>query len=66
MNSNFDFDLGLGSSRPKSLNDQKNKTSSFSSSATAAQPDPPGNNPPPAEPPPGPTSQLRPRAPDPD
>ncbi|XP_050117384.1 nucleoporin nsp1-like [Malus sylvestris] len=37
MNSNFDFDLGLGSSRPKSLNDQKNKTSSFSSSATAAQ-----------------------------
>ncbi|KAM0965963.1 hypothetical protein FF1_021910 [Malus domestica] len=36
MNSNFDFDLGLGSSRPKSLNDQKNKTSSFSS-ATAAQ-----------------------------
>ncbi|XP_068333072.1 nucleoporin nup189-like [Pyrus communis] len=37
MNSNFDFDLGLGSSRPKSLNDQKNKTSSFTSSATAAQ-----------------------------
>ncbi|ONI28199.1 hypothetical protein PRUPE_1G130400 [Prunus persica] len=34
MNSNFDFDLGLGSSRPKSLNDQKNKTSSFSSTAT--------------------------------
>ncbi|TQE06566.1 hypothetical protein C1H46_007808 [Malus baccata] len=29
--------MGLGSSRPKSLNDQKNKTSSFSSSATAAQ-----------------------------
>ncbi|KAG8480890.1 hypothetical protein CXB51_025575 [Gossypium anomalum] len=35
----FDFDLGLGSGRPKSLNDQKNKTtSSFSSysSATSA------------------------------
>ncbi|XWS14123.1 hypothetical protein CRYUN_Cryun36dG0096300 [Craigia yunnanensis] len=36
---NFDFDLGLGSGRPKSLNDQKNKTtSSFSSySSTSAQ-----------------------------
>ncbi|XP_022722489.1 putative lysozyme-like protein [Durio zibethinus] len=36
----FDFDLGLGSGRPKSLNDQKNKTtSSFSSysSTTSAQ-----------------------------
>ncbi|XP_004296868.1 PREDICTED: mucin-19 [Fragaria vesca subsp. vesca] len=35
MNSNFDFDLGLGSNRPRSLNDQKNKTSSFS---TPSQP----------------------------
>ncbi|XVF62537.1 hypothetical protein PTKIN_Ptkin09bG0016100 [Pterospermum kingtungense] len=38
---NFDFDLGLGSGRPKSLNDQKNKTtSSFASSyssSTSAQ-----------------------------
>ncbi|XVE82192.1 hypothetical protein DITRI_Ditri15bG0127700 [Diplodiscus trichospermus] len=37
---NFDFDLGLGSSRSKSLNDQKNRTtSSFSSysSTTSAQ-----------------------------
>ncbi|XP_039048698.1 stress protein DDR48-like isoform X2 [Hibiscus syriacus] len=36
----FDFDLGLGSGRPKSLNDQKNKTtSSYSSysSTTSAQ-----------------------------
>ncbi|XWS53575.1 hypothetical protein CRYUN_Cryun10bG0013100 [Craigia yunnanensis] len=36
---NFDFDLGLGSGRPKSLNDQKNKTtssfSSYSSTSTA-------------------------------
>ncbi|XP_022760598.1 uncharacterized protein LOC111306879 [Durio zibethinus] len=36
----FDFDLGLGSGRPKSLNDQKNKTissfSSYSSTATSA------------------------------
>ncbi|OMO98556.1 Tetratricopeptide-like helical [Corchorus olitorius] len=36
---NFDFDLGLGSGRPKSLNDQKNQTtssfSSYSSTATA-------------------------------
>ncbi|KAL6190933.1 hypothetical protein ACLB2K_037327 [Fragaria x ananassa] len=35
MNSNFDFDLGLGSNRPRSLNDQKNKASSFS---TPSQP----------------------------
>ncbi|KAL5541319.1 hypothetical protein UlMin_044579 [Ulmus minor] len=28
---NFDFDLGLGSSRSKPLNEQKNKTSSYSS-----------------------------------
>ncbi|KAE8076808.1 hypothetical protein FH972_015433 [Carpinus fangiana] len=32
--SSFDFDLGLGSSRPKSLNDQKNQTSSSSSYAS--------------------------------
>ncbi|KAL1079040.1 hypothetical protein V6Z11_D10G195800 [Gossypium hirsutum] len=32
----FDFDLGLGSGRPKSLNDQKNKTSSSFSSYSSA------------------------------
>ncbi|KAK3189227.1 hypothetical protein Dsin_028788 [Dipteronia sinensis] len=38
-NINFDFDLGMGSSRPKSLNDQKNRpTSSFSSYSTMATP----------------------------
>lgn len=39
MNSNFgnkfDFDLGLGSSRSKSLNDQKNKTPAYSSYASS-------------------------------
>ncbi|KAK8525330.1 hypothetical protein V6N13_123148 [Hibiscus sabdariffa] len=33
----FDFDLGLGSGRPNSLNDQKNKTTSSYSSTTSAQ-----------------------------
>ncbi|KDP27843.1 hypothetical protein JCGZ_18923 [Jatropha curcas] len=39
---NFNFDFGLGSSRPKSLNDQKNPTSSYSSysSSTTTQPKP--------------------------
>ncbi|XP_050372919.1 uncharacterized protein LOC126790639 [Argentina anserina] len=36
MNSNFDFDLGLGSNRPRSLNDQKNKTSSSSTPSKPA------------------------------
>ncbi|XP_022972273.1 jacalin-related lectin 5-like [Cucurbita maxima] len=39
MNSNFgkdfEFDLGIGSSRSKSLNDQKNKTTSYSSYASS-------------------------------
>ena len=36
---NFDFDLGLGSSRPKSLNDQKNNNnSSYSSSSSSYSP----------------------------
>ncbi|KAH7573525.1 hypothetical protein ACOSP7_007257 [Xanthoceras sorbifolium] len=43
-NLNFDFDLGMGSSRPKSLNDQKNRPtssfSSYSSSTTQTQPRP--------------------------
>ncbi|XP_061991108.1 uncharacterized protein LOC133709395 [Rosa rugosa] len=66
MNSNFDFDLGLGSNRPRSLNDQKNKTSSFS---TAPQPSKPAwqpnkttswtHQPAPAQPPlNGPTSMV--------
>lgn len=40
MNSNrgkdFDFDLGIGSSRPKSLKDQKNPTSSYSSYSSSS------------------------------
>lgn len=36
---NFNFDFGIGSNRPKSLNDQKNQTSSYSSfsSSTTTQ-----------------------------
>lgn len=33
---NFDFDLGIGSSRPKSLNDQKNRTSSCPSYSSSS------------------------------
>ncbi|KAF3456275.1 hypothetical protein FNV43_RR00925 [Rhamnella rubrinervis] len=33
---NFDFDLGVGSSRPKSLNDQKNRTSSYPSYSSSS------------------------------
>lgn len=35
LGKNFEFDLGLGSSRSKSLNDQKNKTPSYSSSGSS-------------------------------
>ncbi|KAH7513401.1 hypothetical protein FEM48_Zijuj12G0196100 [Ziziphus jujuba var. spinosa] len=33
---NFDFDLGIGSSQPKSLNEQKNRTSSYSSYSSSS------------------------------
>ncbi|GMN63394.1 hypothetical protein TIFTF001_032468 [Ficus carica] len=71
MNSNFgkkfDFDLGLGSSRTTSLNDQKNKNSSFSSSPYSSaqakpawQPNKPSwtHQPPPAAAPSQPTSMV--------
>ncbi|XP_010039541.2 uncharacterized transmembrane protein DDB_G0289901 [Eucalyptus grandis] len=34
----FDFDIGIGSNKPRSLNDQKNKTTSFSYAAAAPSP----------------------------
>ncbi|KAI3421542.1 TPR_REGION domain-containing protein [Psidium guajava] len=32
----FDFDIGIGSNKPRSLNDQRNKTTSFSYAATSS------------------------------
>ncbi|CAI9776214.1 unnamed protein product [Fraxinus pennsylvanica] len=34
----FDFDLGIGTGRPKSLNDQKNQTSSYTHSSAYSKP----------------------------